>query len=178
MNLAGDLNLMAKPFKLIAKLAKAHKPIVTFMLIVVVITFAGMAWLTFWLPEPSKTGYKWIQLATGSSWPDIENLMQHPKSFVAAASLHVLLNIAPLIGVIWGVIELFRFERRIVVKLADALKLRDQTMINQLIDDFDLDEAKLETSVLTAAGRWEKYQLPIVVGPEHVDQSLSGTEDR
>ncbi|KGV61812.1 hypothetical protein [Burkholderia pseudomallei] len=75
--------------------------------------------------EAVKVPFFWIQMATGSSWPDwAEASKRTPLLFALAATVHVMLNIGPFLVVV-VVAWTLMLSKRWKMDLSKAFHIRD-----------------------------------------------------
>jgi hypothetical protein len=132
------------------------------------------------------TVYFFAQLFSGASWPSLGDTPSHwPKLFPAAAAICVMLNIVPVLGIVW-ILRRFIMERSDEVKLASALQTKDTTLRAEIEGEFLSDmtdeqrvifESKLDKAFEEADKQW-KRNLTRIVGPQKAKSILSIIENQ
>lgn len=125
----------------------------------------------------------WVQFTTGSSWPtNLDSQERNLIGFTTAAALHIMLNVGPLLGIVWVAVALVRqWYTGDVMKFANALKQRDADLKLRIKDRFFKDlsdteraEAKrcLEKIFSDVDVEWEE-DLKEMLGEERARRLLS-----
>jgi hypothetical protein len=73
----------------------------------------------------------WVQVIAGSSLPPGSAQATESVAFAAGTAWYLTLNLAPVLGVAWVVVLLLD-PGRVEVRLAHMLRLRDETLKNEL----------------------------------------------
>ena len=113
----------------------------------------------------------WIQMLTGSSWPNFEPLLlKHCIAFSLAAAVHSMLNIAAGLGIVWLILQMLR-DRRRSMELARLIALRDcslkaqvENLLQALPDDQFEEQADRIDKVFRDANKHLERSLAVLVG--------------
>ena len=140
-------------------------------------TYAGEV---YFCGEKAKNFHFWLQLATGSSWPSWEEYYTNqPLWFSLGVALHTMLNIGPLLGIVWLGLKLLQ-ERKTMMNFAQAVKLRDMDIKvrikNEVFNGLSPEERTafsktLDTIFNDSTENW-KEDLSQVVGPEGAQHAV------
>lgn len=125
--------------------------------------------------ENLKTAYILVQLFSGASWPSIDQNSDNEwlLVFPIAATVCVMLNIVPAIGIIW-IFEKGLTDRREMMKLASAIKYKDISIGTQFMqkyyaklspDDQKNFESDLKEIFAKADAHWQNH-LKIIMGAD------------
>jgi hypothetical protein len=130
--------------------------------------------------ELRKEWHFWIQMFTGSSWPNIESqTSQHCVAFSLAATVHSLLNTGAGLGVLWLVIRVLTARRR-SMELARLIALRDNSLKAQLQSivlensppsQFEEQASKVDR-IFADANLRLKNSLAVVVGAPEAERLM------
>jgi len=142
-------------------------------------TYLAEAWL---IESDAKSFHFWVQLWTGSSWPNWEGFnTTHRALFSVGAALHIMLNIGPFLGIVWLLRNILQ-EKRTMIDLGAALRLRDEDIkfnIRDVVEevfpglshDQQTDFAeKLDIIFTESAGTWEA-ELAEDIGKERAQRA-------
>jgi hypothetical protein len=129
--------------------------------------------------------YFFAQLFSGASWPALNDTPLHwPILFPAAVVVCIVLNLIPVIGVLW-ILWRSIMERSDTVKLASALQTKESTLRAEIDGQFsdmpdeqkvDFDK-KLDRAFKKADEQW-KRNLVRIIGPEKAKGILSIIENQ
>lgn len=155
---------------------------------IVTVVLLGLSYLcTYKMKGPDqKIIYFFAQLFSGASWPTLDDMPSHwPVLFPAAAVVCIVLNLVPVLGVVW-ILWRFIMERSDTVKLASALQTKDLTLRAEIDGQFLSDmteeqkiefEKKLDKAFKKAGEQW-KRNLVRIVGPDKARGILSIIENQ
>ena len=135
--------------------------------------------ILYWYFSP--IGYIWLQLATGSSWPDVSTeIPKHPVFFTFFANMHVLLNVSPLLAALWAIVEIFKIERRLDMQMSDLLASQEATILNQIM--YDIPELRpqredIKAAIHEASKRWQKNYSGILLKGSEPESIAHGNSE-
>ncbi|MFM0053739.1 hypothetical protein [Caballeronia grimmiae] len=125
--------------------------------------------------EDVKTAYIVVQLLSGASWPSFDKSSDNEwlLIFPIAATICVMLNIVPAIGIIW-IFENRLTDRREMMNLASAIKYKDISLEAEIMAKFygklspqdqKTFEDDLKDIFRRADAQWQ-CDLQKIMGPE------------
>lgn len=158
----------------------------TRVVIVTVITFVAIYGLELLYGKAAPSvPFFWIQMISGSSWPSWQDASSDsPFLFSLAATVHVMLNIGPLLLVLWVGWTLV-LSRRWKMDLAKAFQLRDMDVklrIKNLVfaklspEERKTFSKKLD-AIFDAANEELVDDLTIVAGPRAARKASATLEE-
>jgi hypothetical protein len=137
--------------------------------------------------RPASLPFFWLQLLTGSAWPEWKETgtFPHVVWFAVGATVQIMVAAGPLIGFIWLAIETAN-ERRKLMRLPDLLKVRDaelKFLLLEMIREKYSDEEAIALAPMVdrvfarSDERW-KRELELVLGEDDARDFLAELESQ